>query len=68
MSNQTPVQTETIPAVLTPSSQQNNHPRLTPSDTTDLRPDRITQIMTNLFEGSAAEWFWRYHQGVSELR
>lgn len=22
----------------------------------------------NLFEGSAAEWFWRYHKGINELR
>lgn len=100
---QTPIQADPIPAVATPLSQQSGE------STTDLRPDRVSQIITNwklrftgkgllsvddfiyraealtqqtlegnfvllaryssnLFEGSAAEWFWRYHKGVQDLR
>lgn len=28
----------------------------------------LARYSSNLFEGSAAEWFWRYHKGVSDLR
>lgn len=103
MFTQTPIQADPIPAVVTPVSQQSGE------STTDLRPDRVSQIITNwklrfngkgllsvddfiyraealtrqtlegnlellaryssnLFEGSAAEWFWRYHKGVQDLR
>lgn len=28
----------------------------------------LARYSSNLFEGSAAEWFWRYHKGVQDLR
>lgn len=51
MFNQTPVQTGAIPVAGIPSSQNGSQPRVTPttltSDTTDLKPDRISQTMSN---------------------
>lgn len=38
------------------------------TQTLDNNYELLARYVSNLFEGSATEWFWRYHKSVSEIR